>query len=1172
MSTTKKMMGRGLVVAMLGLTGIGGLAQAQTAGQTVTRTVTFKYDAYGTPVEQVVEPDDARYTVTTVTEPDANYGLTRKRTVSWRDPITGQAMSRVDSSDYDSLFRHAEKVTNAKGHQTTSTHDAGSGNVLSATDPDLLTTSWQYDGWGRKLRETRPDGTATTIAYRQCVDTCLNGATSVTITQQWGGAGQASQTASPVEGFEDAAGHEVLSRHWGFDGTAVLGEKLYDAFGRVQWISRPYLAGQTRVWTTYDRDALGRVWRINTTNKSGSGYDSATFSYNGLSRTSQNAKGQQRTEVRNTAGQVVSVTDAYGATTRYVYEAFGGLARTIDPKGNRIDIGYDKLGRKTSLNDPNLGNWSYVVDPIGQTLQQTNANKQVTSFEFDALGRMTRRLEQGLDSRWEYDTAAHGTGDLAEAYTWASNAKDYRRVLSYDAFGRPSTTVTSLDADYASTLTYDAFGRTYRTTHSRAARGSGAAGAVAASNTFQQHYNAFGYADRIDRFEGASTTPITLWTAQAMDAEGRLTQELLGNGLVTRRSYNPYTGRLNRIQSGTSAGEAQYQNDAYDYDVLGNLESRSQLVSNGGAALVETFTYDNLNRLSTSTIGGVTKTTTYDELGNLTSKTDVGVYVYPPSGARSVGPNAVASVQGVVASLTNPVFKYDANGNLTSGMGRKYTWTAYDMPSTIDRLDGETPVQRTEFLYGPEHARVRQTISPVSGGVAGTPTTTIWYGGAMEREVDAAGNTTTVRTTLPAQLGFIEEKFSGTAVAVTADAPRNLRYFLTDHLGSTLVEMDQAQGVLQRMSYDAWGRRRNADGTDDTGPRWGSLKNLQDHSGYTGHEHLDQLGLVNMNARMYDPLLGRHTSADPTVPDPHDAQAFNRYSYVLNNALVFTDPTGLAANGINPFDSICGGRGDCAVGGSPIRLPDTIGTGLKPGRKTSGVPLGNNQGSSSATSPSATSSLIPTKRPSAPVSSASSPSTVFNDGGSVGRARAIVRQWQQEAGNMFPAAGWEEGPAMAERWAEETNNRLVAEGKMDPMYAKAVAGGLFFLRQPGPLGESEPRGVSELAKLRSDLGLKPGDGTLARLEINGQVFFGINAHGQKITMNVNAITRTHAEADAFQQALNAGVRGGRGTLYVDRALCDACGKNGGVRSMVRELGLSELTVVTPMRTEIIYPK
>jgi hypothetical protein len=74
-----------------------------------------------------------------------------------------------------------------------------------------------------------------------------------------------------------------------------------------------------------------------------------------------------------------------------------------------------------------------------------------------------------------------------------------------------------------------------------------------------------------------------------------------------------------------------------------------------------------------------------------------------------------------------------------------------------------------------------------------------------------------------------------------------------------------------------------------------------------------------------------------------------------------------------------------------------------------------------------------------------------------------------------------------------------------------------------------------------------------------------------VNLRVNAITRTHAEADAFQQAANAGMNGGRGTLYVDRALCPACGPNGGVRGMMRQLGLEELEVITPQGTQVIRP-
>jgi RHS repeat-associated protein len=190
--------------------------------------------------------------------------------------------------------------------------------------------------------------------------------------------------------------------------------------------------------------------------------------------------------------------------------------------------------------------------------------------------------------------------------------------------------------------------------------------------------------------------------------------------------------------------------------------------------------------------------------------------------------------------------------------------------------------------------------------VTGAASNTIWYAGSLEKEVDVAANATIVRTMLPLGLGYVEERITGTAVAANASATRNPRYFLSDHLGSTLAVTDQTQGVLQRMSYDAWGRRRNPDDTDDAGALWGTIKNTQDHSGYTGHETLDQLALVHMNARLYDPILGRHTSADPTVPDPANTQSLNRYSYVLNNALVFIDPTGLQSE---PKPGACGPGG-----------------------------------------------------------------------------------------------------------------------------------------------------------------------------------------------------------------------------------------------------------------------
>jgi RHS repeat-associated protein len=116
------------------------------------------------------------------------------------------------------------------------------------------------------------------------------------------------------------------------------------------------------------------------------------------------------------------------------------------------------------------------------------------------------------------------------------------------------------------------------------------------------------------------------------------------------------------------------------------------------------------------------------------------------------------------------------------------------------------------------------------------------------------------------------------------------RYFHTDHLGSISVITDENAVVLERLSYDAWGKRRFASGADDP---TGSITS-QSPRGFTGEEQLDTVALVHLNGRVYDPMVGRMISADPTVPDPLNAQAWNRYSYVGNDPLAFTDPSGFS--------------------------------------------------------------------------------------------------------------------------------------------------------------------------------------------------------------------------------------------------------------------------------------
>ena len=97
-------------------------------------------------------------------------------------------------------------------------------------------------------------------------------------------------------------------------------------------------------------------------------------------------------------------------------------------------------------------------------------------------------------------------------------------------------------------------------------------------------------------------------------------------------------------------------------------------------------------------------------------------------------------------------------------------------------------------------------------------------------------------------------------------------------------------GQQQRFNFDPWGRRRSPAGWGYTGVP--DPDNYLTDRGYTGHQHLDLFGLINMNGRMYNPLLGRMLSPDNYVQSPTNSQNFNRYSYVMNNPLVYTDPSG----------------------------------------------------------------------------------------------------------------------------------------------------------------------------------------------------------------------------------------------------------------------------------------
>jgi RHS repeat-associated protein len=139
--------------------------------------------------------------------------------------------------------------------------------------------------------------------------------------------------------------------------------------------------------------------------------------------------------------------------------------------------------------------------------------------------------------------------------------------------------------------------------------------------------------------------------------------------------------------------------------------------------------------------------------------------------------------------------------------------------------------------------------------------------------------------------------------AKTAD---QFRYLHRDPLDSIDTITDANMNVQERLSYGPFGQRRQANGqplaTQTRNPSVLTTK------GYTGHEHLDQVTLINMNARLYDPITARFLSPDTLVPWPTYSQAHNRYIYVMNNPLKYNDPTG--HNPANPSNDVAGEKED----------------------------------------------------------------------------------------------------------------------------------------------------------------------------------------------------------------------------------------------------------------------
>ncbi len=179
------------------------------------------------------------------------------------------------------------------------------------------------------------------------------------------------------------------------------------------------------------------------------------------------------------------------------------------------------------------------------------------------------------------------------------------------------------------------------------------------------------------------------------------------------------------------------------------------------------------------------------------------------------------------------------------------------------------------FMYGPEYNRKTMTYKK-DGDLHYTRS----YSGNCEKTTFANGNERKVY--------YISGGDGLAAAWVKENGQANLYYIHTDHLGSICAITDKDQNVVANYSFDAWGNRRDP-GTWELTDNWEQSFTAR---GFTGHEHIDEFGLINMNGRIYDPTIGQFLSPDNYVQLPDASLGFNRYAYAINNPLLYIDPTG----------------------------------------------------------------------------------------------------------------------------------------------------------------------------------------------------------------------------------------------------------------------------------------
>ena len=743
-------------------------------------------------------------------------------------PNDDDAMSRSTvtqySSDYN--YRFPTKTTNALGYEMMTEYDEAFGWEISETDANGLSTIIDNDFFGINSCVTTADGIESGTALRWSdghPDAPANAAY-----YSW------SQNSGeyPALTFYHKTGAELRNVTYGFSGEEIYVDKFYDAKGNLSGESLPYKksAGIGGV-ISYSYDELNRLVRTDYPDNS-----SVTVVYDGNKTTTtftgKNGGTQSSSKTYHGNGWLKKSVDTGGNAVCNVYNADGTLHSTyIEGFNDTVSFSYNSARMKTKIDDPDYGVVTYRYNAFGEMMSQKNPKNITTSYEYDILGRTVSRSvlnnTNGNEelTAWFYENNANGKKGTLKAILHDNNSVSYQ----YDNLLRVTSESETFDGEtYNTSYTYDQYGRLDRTTYP--------SGFV----TFNA-YNEGGFLCVIK-----DSDKKMLWQANQYNAMGQLINCRSGNMISTNKTYEANTGRLTRIR--TSLGSNILQNIVYSYDDFGNFASRRNIT---GLVYNEHFTYDDFNRLTSSSMGDEEYKITYDKYGRILSKKSHNMS-FLDARYHSDKPHALKKY----TSYTEPPYS-----------GQTLTYTDFDKVETVS-MDGNT----LQFAYGHDHHRRHMTETVDS----------------VTRSKTYIGNCEFVQSATDGEysLTYLYGGDGIFAVVKKSAGVETVYYVHTDHLGSWSLITDKNSNVLQRCYFDAWGDVSITNGNGI------SVDKLMFDRGFTGHEHHYDFGLINMNGRMYDSYTSMFLSPDNYIQAPDNSQSFNRYAYCLNNPLKYTDPSG----------------------------------------------------------------------------------------------------------------------------------------------------------------------------------------------------------------------------------------------------------------------------------------